>query len=113
MGTTLLTEFRTTDAGGAVALPRRASTLPTGVDGHPPRSEGRSCAHPPTPRIGLGYSLVQMLATVMFTAVAVTAILCVAHVRTSQVAAEAVGTIPVMTDSAPPADGVGAVTDGR
>jgi hypothetical protein len=114
MGTALLTEFRIADPTGTIAIPltespRRAAAS----DQHPGRYTGRSCAHPPGIRVGLGHPLLQVLATVLFTAVAVTAILCIAHLRTSQVAAEATRSIPVVTDAPSPAETTGADTGER
>ncbi|MEE2056360.1 hypothetical protein [Rhodococcus artemisiae] len=114
MGTALLTEFRTTAPIGTIEIAPAASPLWAGGDHrYPVRYAGTSCAHPPAVRAGHGHALWQVLATVVFTAVAVTAILCIAHIRTSQVVAEAAHSIPVVTDAASPAGAGEAVTGGR
>jgi hypothetical protein len=111
MGAALLTEFRTTAPAGTSAIPPASPLWAGGDDRYPVRYEGRSCAHPPAIRVR--HSLLQVLATVVFTAVAVTAILCVAHIRTSQISAESGRSIPVVTEAASPVGARGAVTGGR
>ncbi|MFD6895715.1 hypothetical protein ACFWB0_14365 [Rhodococcus sp. NPDC060086] len=113
MGTVLLTEFRIAAPTGTIAVPLAEASPWVAHGDQYPGGYGRSCARPPGIRIGLGRPLLQVLATVLFTAVAVTAILCIAHLRASEVAADSARSIPAATDAPSPAWTRGAATGGR
>lgn len=113
MGTVLLTEFRSAAPAGTIAIPLAEAPLWVADSDQYRRRSGRSCARPPGTRIGRGRPLLQVLTTVLLTAVAVTAILCIAHLRASEVAADSTRSIPAATDAPSPAWTRGAATGGR